>query len=611
MTNQPQTDPSEPPKAVLVSAMRNEAAFLLEWVAYHRVIGFSRIVVCANPSSDGTDALLAALDAAGAITYLPTEPGPDQSPLEAANAAFEATVGYEDGCWYGWLDADEFMNIHSGSGRVADLPFFCTSDQVTGFAGIGQERPALAPGHGLTHRDFLGGNGRPLLAGDERTEAWLAGKPLGHSNLAAKGEAGAALAQINHCAVRTPEHYRLKQARGRGYVKAGSSGRVRYDERYFSRFDQNEVEDHTILRWEAEVTSEISGLMQVPSVARAQGEANRLIAAELAGLYPEAARKVAPTVAAPPLDAPPVAKDEAGLRIAYLLSALAPSRQFTILDIGANPVNPPRYRRLLEAGGCHVVGFEPQEAAFQALQTDAGPNESYINAAVGKPGKGFLHLYPFSGLVSLFPLSLPSLQFLGRYRRKHRMPPTVEVDLRGIDDIVEITRIDMLKLDVQGAELDILTSGRRKLADAIIVIPELRYYRLYQNEPLMGEVDSELRRQGFVLHKFLPQTRVHLKNSQTARLNTQFVSTQLVDGDAVYIRDMEDITRWSDDQLRFLALAAATVFNSHDLALRCMDHLVARGVLPAECPADYLAHLPAKLLRPVAAVAEIPPALPL
>ncbi|OYX23469.1 MAG: hypothetical protein B7Z10_11120 [Rhodobacterales bacterium 32-66-7] len=220
MTNQPQTDPSEPPKAVLVSAMRNEAAFLLEWVAYHRVIGFSRIVVCANPSSDGTDALLAALDAAGAITYLPTEPGPDQSPLEAANAAFEATVGYEDGCWYGWLDADEFMNIHSGSGRVADLidaigpaqgimlnwrlfgtngherfpgrflsadfarasranfvanletkPFFCTSDQVTGFAGIGQERPALAPGHGLTHRDFLGGNGRPLLAGDTRFTA--------------------------------------------------------------------------------------------------------------------------------------------------------------------------------------------------------------------------------------------------------------------------------------------------------------------------------------------------------------------------------------------------------------------------------------------------------
>jgi len=655
MANKSHHDPSEPPRAVLVSAMRNEAAFVLEWVAYHSVIGFSRIVICANPSTDGTDALLAALDEAGAITYLPTEPGPDQSPLEAANAEFEAKIGYHDGKWYGWLDADEFLNIHCGAGRVTDLidaidphqgimlnwrlfgtnghqrfpgrfisedfaqasranfvanletkPFFRKSDRVTGFAGIGQERPALAAGHSLTHRDFLGGNGRPLLSGEARTEAWLAGKPLGRSNLAARREAGAALAQINHYAVRTPDHYGLKQARGRGYLKTGATGRVRYDDTYFSRFDQNEVEDRTILRWEAATGSEIARLLQVPAVARAQDEAHRLIAAEMAGLPANGASTVAAPVVSPPAEGleRPVADDGTRARIDYLLSVLAPSRQFTILDIGANPVNPPRYRHLLEAGGCHVVGFEPQEAAFQTLQANAGPNESYINAAVGKPGKGELHLYPFSGLVSLFPLSIPSLQYLGRYRRKHRLPPTVEVALRGIDDIDEITRIDMLKLDVQGAERDILTSGRKKLADAVVVIPELRYYRLYQNEPLMGEVDTELRRQGFVLHKFLPQTRVHLKNSQTARLNTQFVSTQLLDGDAVYIRDMEDITRWSDDQLRFLALAAATVFNSQDLVLRCMDHLVARGALPPETPADYLMHLPPKMLRPVPAPQE-------
>lgn len=282
---------------------------------------------------------------------------------------------------------------------------------------------------------------------------------------------------------------------------------------------------------------------------------------------------------------------------AFLLSRLAPSRLFTILDIGANPVNVPAYRKLLESGGCHVVGFEPQEDAYQALVAAAGPNESYVKAAVGKPGKGTLHLYPSTGLVSLFPLHIPAFTFVGIYKRRHRFPPTVEIDLKGVDDIDEITHVDMLKMDVQGAELDILVSARKKLAQAVVVIPELRYYRLYEKEPLMGDVDSELRRQGFELHKFLQLKRRHIRNSQTGRLNTALASNQLLDGDAIYIRNLEDPSGWSDDQLRFLALAAATVFNSQDLALRCMDILVARGALSPETPADYLDHLPRKMLR--------------
>ncbi|RYI33016.1 MAG: hypothetical protein EON48_03605, partial [Acetobacteraceae bacterium] len=54
--------------------------------------------------------------------------------------------------------------------------------------------------------------------------------------------------------------------------------------------------------------------------------------------------------------APPVTDDPTRAQHAFLLSRLAPSRMFTVLDIGANPVNVPPYRKLLESGGCHVVG---------------------------------------------------------------------------------------------------------------------------------------------------------------------------------------------------------------------------------------------------------------
>ena len=39
---------AERPEVVLVSAMRNEGPFILEWLAYHRVIGIGRIVVISN-----------------------------------------------------------------------------------------------------------------------------------------------------------------------------------------------------------------------------------------------------------------------------------------------------------------------------------------------------------------------------------------------------------------------------------------------------------------------------------------------------------------------------------------------------------------------------------
>jgi Glycosyl transferase family 2 len=321
-------------EAILVSGMRNEAPFLLEWVAYHRVIGFSRIVVCANPSTDGTDALLAALAGVGAIIYLPTDPAPDQSPLEAAAAAFEAAVGYQDGNWYAWLDADEFLNIHVGDhsvpalvaalgpahgimlnwrlfgtndhdvfpgrfispdfsraskpdfvGNLETKSFFRRSAAVSGFAGIGQERPRLAPGQTLGAGDFLGGNGKPLLADEPRNVAWLQGQPLGRTNLSSRKERGAALAQINHYAVRTPEFFHLKRLRGRGFLKsAQTTGHARYTDKFFDRFDRNEVEERSILVWQDRVTAEIERLLQAPAVAEAHQQAMALVAADLAAV---------------------------------------------------------------------------------------------------------------------------------------------------------------------------------------------------------------------------------------------------------------------------------------------------------------------------------------
>jgi hypothetical protein len=327
---------AERPEVVLVSAMRNEGPFLLEWLAYHRVIGIGRVVIVSNGSTDGSDELLAALAAAGEVTFLRTSPGWGVAPQEAAVQAFETEVGYRSGTWYLWLDADEFLNVHVGdrtvqallsaigkaqalmlnwrlfgsggndsfSGRhvsadfvgasklgfVANLetkPLFRHGLAMAGFAPNAAGLPRLVPGSGATAEDCLGGNGKPLDLKAPRTAAWLEGKPIqGRNNLASRREFGWDLAQVNHYSVRTPDHFRLKAARGRGMVSTGPKRpNIRHTPSYFDRFDRNEVEDRSILHWEQAVTREIDRLLAQPGVATAKAEVDARVAKALAETY--------------------------------------------------------------------------------------------------------------------------------------------------------------------------------------------------------------------------------------------------------------------------------------------------------------------------------------
>jgi hypothetical protein len=321
-------EPKDRPEAVLVSAMRNEAPFILEWVAYHRVIGFSRIVICTNGSTDGSDELLAALAEAGLITCLRTNPGRGIAPQDAAVTAYETKVGYDDGSWYLWLDADEFLNVHVGDrtvhalvhalgpasgimlnwrlfgsnghdsfpgrhlseafsgasklGFVANLetkPLFRAGPHFAAFSTNAAGLPRLAPHAKITAADCLGGNGKPLDARTPRTTQWLEGQPIkGRNNLASRREFGWDLAQINHYSVRTPDHFRLKASRGRGMVSTGPRRpNVRHTPAYFDRFDRNEAEDRSILHWEAAVGDEIARLLAIPAVAEAKAASESLV----------------------------------------------------------------------------------------------------------------------------------------------------------------------------------------------------------------------------------------------------------------------------------------------------------------------------------------------
>lgn len=326
---------AERPEVVLVSAMRNEGPFVLEWLAYHRVIGVDQVVIVSNGSTDGSDELLTALAAAGELTFLRTTPARGVAPQSAAVATFDAEVGYRPGAWYLWLDADEFLNVHVGDrtvqalvsalggaeammlnwrlfgsggndsfpgrhvsqdfvgasklGFVANLetkPMFRFGGKFAGFAANSAGLPRIADGETVDVSDCLGGNGKPLDSRNPRTAPWLTKQPYtGRTNLASRHEFGWNLAQINHYSVRTSDHFRLKAARGRGMVSTGPRRpNVRHTASYFDRFDRNEAEDRSILCWETAVTVEMDRLLALAGVADAKVSVDARVAEALRDL---------------------------------------------------------------------------------------------------------------------------------------------------------------------------------------------------------------------------------------------------------------------------------------------------------------------------------------
>lgn len=292
---------------------------------------------------------------------------------------------------------------------------------------------------------------------------------------------------------------------------------------------------------------------------------------------------------------------------ALLLSELALPRPTTVLDVGANPINDCPYAPLLAAGGCHVIGFEPQKEAFDALQAGKGPHETYHPHAVGDGNTHTLHIYSGSGFTSLFPPHLPATRVMGG-RRWAKVIERVPMQTVALDAMPDLAPFDLLKIDIQGGEAMVFDHARRAMAETVAVIVELRYLQLYEGEPMLCGVDESLRKQGFMLHKFLFNKSKPMPNSQAARLNRRRTADQLIDGDAVYLRHPGRIDSYSNAQLMHLAILAASVFHSHSTALYALDELVQRGAADADLPECYVDLLPDALKStPPGEAAEMPP----
>ncbi|MEP3675753.1 glycosyltransferase family 2 protein [Sulfitobacter sp.] len=105
-----------------ILCVRNEAAFLLEWLAHHRAVGFDNFLIFSNDCQDGTDAMLDRLDAMGIVTHIRNDGPYDKAGIQftALKAAAKHSLTRK-AKWILPLDVDEFVNIHCGDHTLEAL----------------------------------------------------------------------------------------------------------------------------------------------------------------------------------------------------------------------------------------------------------------------------------------------------------------------------------------------------------------------------------------------------------------------------------------------------------------------------------------------------------
>jgi FkbM family methyltransferase len=174
----------------------------------------------------------------------------------------------------------------------------------------------------------------------------------------------------------------------------------------------------------------------------------------------------------------------------------------------------------------HLIGFDPDavECARMEAELHGRGSVTLVAKALGdEPGAARFFVSREPAGSSLLPPDLEGTAHLGRVEGAHpdRVEETQVVRLDDWAGEAGVTRIDALKLDIEGGELLALRGAPRLLEDVSAVEVEIRFNPNNIGAPLFGEVDALLRSHGFVLWCISDQAHYRLGDSDGDRLPTR------------------------------------------------------------------------------------------
>jgi FkbM family methyltransferase len=250
----------------------------------------------------------------------------------------------------------------------------------------------------------------------------------------------------------------------------------------------------------------------------------------------------------------------------------------TIVDIGASALEgAAAYHVLAERTASRIIGFEPDPKACAALNAAGRLRHSYFPFAIGAGGPATLYETAFPPSSSLYKPDAELLSHFTNFDKLFAVTRTHKVETHRLDDVISADEIDFLKIDVQGAELDVLRGAEKLLPTTLVVQTEVEFLPMYENQPLFGDIDAHLRAAGFQLHTFFDPRRPFYTPLADPQGGLGDFS-QVMWTDAIYVPDVRRLHLYSQERLFKLVTLLHEMYGSVDLCAHILKHMRKRGI---------------------------------
>ena len=247
---------------------------------------------------------------------------------------------------------------------------------------------------------------------------------------------------------------------------------------------------------------------------------------------------------------------------------------FTLIEIGAVQIQnqkEPFYELLDYFPTSKIIGFELEKEVCEKMNSESLKGIKYYPYALGKANeKRKLYITQHPMCCSLYKPNEKFIELYNNFEVAYLKEET-EIDTISLDYFIDkhdVGNIDFIKIDVQGAELDIFKGGSKALKNVLKIVCEVEFVEHYESQPLFGDVCNYLSQHDIMFNKFLGLSGRALK--PTMLNNNKNIPSQHIWSDAVFIHHIQKIHNLSDIQLIKLSLLAC-VYYSLDLTFYCLS----------------------------------------
>lgn len=250
-----------------------------------------------------------------------------------------------------------------------------------------------------------------------------------------------------------------------------------------------------------------------------------------------------------------------GMEKNELLQKTIKNDPIVLVDVGARGGIDSKWEEIKNI--MRIIAFEPDETECSRLQKSNKDNSIiYFPYALGEDifGHKPMHICNQQGCSSfLEPNNAYIKQFY--YGSAMEVVGHTEINVISLDSICEKEniRVDCMKIDVQGWELNVLRGSRNTLQGVKLIELEVEFNPQYINQPLFADVDKYLREEGFSLiglKRAYWRRRVQEKDRLTPYGGT------LMHGDALYYN--EHLLRDKATERDIIALCVLLSFYKQD-----------------------------------------------